>query len=102
MRSHIDSGGGGDYLDKLHYLCDDDFVILDDLGSSGVNDWRREVLFEFVDYRYVLKKPTVITSNLKPQEIYESFGGRFHSRLFSKENLVISIDSGADLRQEGL
>lgn len=101
VRSHIESGSGGDYLNKLHYLSDDEFVILDDLGSSGINEWRKEVLFEFVDYRYVLKKPTVITSNLRSREICELFGERLHSRLFARENLVMDIE-GVDLRQAGI
>lgn len=101
IRSHIDSGTGGDYLNQLHYLVDDEFLILDDLGSSGVNEWRKEVLFEFIDYRYNLKKPTVITSNLSLKEIKESFGDRSYSRVAAKENLI--IEAGYyDLRQEGL
>lgn len=82
----------GDYLDSLRSLIDDHLVIVDDLGSSGVNDWRKEVLFELIDVRYESQKPTVFTSNLTEQEVIESFGSRFHSRFFSKENVFIHSD----------
>ena len=89
----------GDYLKELDYLLDDEFLIFDDIGSSGVNEWRKEVLFETIDRRYESEKPTVITSNLTRKQIFDSFGARTHSRLFSKENVVIESHDGEDLRQ---
>jgi DNA replication protein DnaC len=89
----------GDYLKELDYLLDDEFVILDDLGSSGVTDWRKEVLFDAIDRRYESERPTVITSNFTRQQIFDSFGGRIHSRMFSRENLILELHNAPDLRQ---
>lgn len=100
IRSSI-SESNGDYLKEVYSLIDHDFVILDDLGNSGINDWRKEIILEFVDRRYSLMLPTVVTSNLTRKEIYDGFGPRIHSRLFAKENLIIENHEGLDLRQSG-
>lgn len=90
----------GDYLKEIEYLLDDQFVMIDDLGSSGVNDWRKEVIFEIVDRRYQSEMPMVFTSNLTRKEIYDQMGARTHSRLFAKENIVIEMHEGQDMRQK--
>jgi len=90
----------GNYVKQLEYLLDDEFVMLDDMGSCGINDWRKEVWFEAIDMRYESQKPTVITSNMTRGEIFSSLGPRCHSRLFSKENLIIEMHDGMDLRQQ--
>jgi len=78
-------------VQTLGSLVDDEFVIYDDLGSTGLNDWRKEVLFEFLDQRYVSMKPTIVTSNLTREEIYQQIHPRVASRLFAKENTLIEV-----------
>lgn len=90
----------GDYLDTLKHLIDDDFVMIDDIGSSGVNDWRSEILFCAVDERYNSMKPTLITSNFSRRDFESKYHGRLASRLFDKDNTIIEILDGLDLRAE--
>jgi DNA replication protein DnaC len=99
----------GEYLDQLQLLIDDDFVILDDVGS-GINperdskrdlEFRREVFFSFLDYRYNCMKPTVITSNFSKDEFEAVYSPRISSRLFASENTIISIPVGTDMRSIG-
>ncbi len=90
---------------------DDEFVILDDV-ASGINpdkvtyrdlEFRREVFFSFLDYRYNSKKPTVITSNLTREQFKQVYSERIFSRLFAKENTIIEIfDDSLDKRAQGL
>ena len=89
----------GEYLKILENMIDDDFVILDDIGS-GINpekeskrdlEWRREILFNFVDYRYNSLKPTLFTSNLTKEQFYEIYCERICSRLFAKENTIVGL-----------
>ncbi len=102
LRGGIASGlGGGDYLNSLKMLLDQEFIFLDDIGSSGFNEWRREVIFDAIDQRYESRLPTVITSNLNRKQLEEGLGGRAVSRLFASENLVIEMHDGVDLRKEG-
>lgn len=110
LRASI-SEGHGDYLIALEYLCDDDIVMLDDVGS-GINvgkftnrdlEFRREVFFSFLDYRYRIQKPTIITSNFSKKDIDEVYSERIYSRLFASENTIISIfDPSQDKRKQGM
>lgn len=102
LRESISDTGKGDYVRHLQMLADDDLIIIDDLGSTGVTDWRKEVIFEFIDFRYSIKKPTILTSNLSLDEIGRDYGWRVKSRLEAKENIVVDMFECPDLRQEGL
>ena len=79
-------------------MIDDEFVIYDDLSSTGVTEWRKEIVFEMIDYRYSSMKPTIITTNLTPAEIKQTYHERVLSRMFAKENTIIIID-GKDNRK---
>lgn len=92
----------GDYLDALKYIIDYDFLILDDVGSVGMNEWRKEIIFSLVDLRYESKKPTVVTSNWKIEGLEELFGSRVFSRMFATRNLIIDGSNWQDQRQRGL
>ena len=99
VRSSIDEYKG-DYLDALKHLVDDDFVIIDDVGSTGVNDWRSEIMFCAIDERYNSMKPTIITSNFSKRDFETKYHPRIASRLFDKDNIVIEILDGKDMRSE--
>lgn len=88
----------GDYLEALKYMIDDQLVMLDDVGSMGLNEWRKEVIFDAIDERYNTTLPTVITTNYTSKEIKDFFHPRVYSRLFAKENIVIEINDGIDQR----
>lgn len=91
----------GDYLEALKYLIDDDLIMLDDMGSQGLNDWREEVIFDAIDQRYNSTLPTILTSNFTKEEFHKNYHERIASRVFAKENTVISIFDNYDLRKEG-
>lgn len=83
----------GDYIETLKYLIDDECIILDDLGSAGLTDWRKDTMLEFVDLRYESQKPTLITTNFNNNEIMDAYGKRFYSRLFCDETTVLEFGS---------
>lgn len=89
----------GDYLETLRWLIDDEFVMIDDIGSTGLTDWRKEIVFEAINMRYNSMKPTVLTSNFSIKEFKNFFHERVASRLFAKENYIVEILNGEDLRQ---
>lgn len=90
----------GDYLRHLSQLVDDPLVMLDDIGSQGINEWRAEVIFDTIDLRYNSMLPTVITSNFTKAEFQKKYHPRLASRIFAKENIVIEIHDGFDKRSE--
>ncbi len=102
LRQGISSGVGGDYISNLHDLVDDDLIIVDDIGSSGHNAWREEILMELVDYRYKDGKKTVFTSNLSKSDFRSIYGERITSRLFSSQNTIVELFGMPDLRQQGM
>jgi DNA replication protein DnaC len=105
------SAGEGDYLIRLEWLVDDQIVILDDVGS-GINprkvtsrdlEFRREIFFSFLDYRYRRRLPTIITSNFSKEDFLEVYSERIVSRLFSAQNTIIgNFNTSDDKRQQGL
>ncbi len=54
-------------------------LVLDDLGAESTTPWAREKLYQIVVHRHNTRLPTVITTNLSPEEIT-----RFNSRLASR------------------
>ncbi len=58
-----------------------DLLVLDDFGTQNATAWAQEKLFQIMNYRYINKLPTVITTNLMLDEI-ES---RIRSRLQDEE-----------------
>ncbi len=52
-------------------------LVLDDLGTQNATPWAEEKLFQIINYRYVQRLPTVVTTNLDLVEI----DGRISSRL---------------------
>jgi DNA replication protein DnaC len=87
---------------ELEYALDYDCVIFNDMGSDTSNDWRKDVVFNAIDYMYNCMKPFIVTTNLTREEIVENYGERTASRLFAKENTLIRAFDADDLREEGL
>jgi DNA replication protein DnaC len=52
-------------------------LVLDDLGTQSATEWAREKLFQILNYRYINRLPTVLTTNLGLEEL----DGRIRSRL---------------------
>ncbi len=51
-------------------------LVLDDLGTESASAWAREKLFQIIDYRYVARLPTVITTSKTLQEIEDRIASR--------------------------
>lgn len=90
---------GWDAGDRIEAICDTEFLIIDDLGSSSMTDWQKEVLFHLVDLRYTTNKPTLITSNLTYNKLKETFHERFASRVYGVKNTIICVNC-EDRRQQ--
>jgi DNA replication protein DnaC len=95
---HSSMASKEDYHSELHRLCESEFLVYDDLGSTGQTDFRKEVVFELCDKRYGNMLPTIISSNLTRKDIGEIYHPRIISRIFAKENTIIEM-STEDLRQ---
>jgi DNA replication protein DnaC len=65
-------------------------LVLDDLGAENVGDWSTQVLYLIVERRYRENYPTIVTSNMTPEELEKSHGSRIASRLCSGELIHIT------------
>ncbi len=85
-----------DLLDSLRFAFNDpettfeqrfdeirtaDLLILDDFGTQNATPWSQEKIFQVLNYRYINKLATVITTNL----MLDAIEGRVRSRLQDSE-----------------
>jgi len=99
-----------DLLDSLRFAYNDpettfeqrfdeirnaDLLILDDFGTQNATNWAQEKLFQIINYRYINKLATVITTNLMLDEIE----GRIRSRLQDDEFVKYVKISAPDYRR---
>ena len=81
--------------DKLfNQIRNAQLLVLDDLGTESAKPWAQEKLFQILDYRYVGRKPTVITTAKKFEEINQ----RLVSRLIDSRvcrNIALTIPAYA-------
>lgn len=56
--------------DTLKYqITNVSFLLIDDIGAEKETEFVNETIYEIVDYRYRKKLPTIITTNLMPENI---------------------------------
>ncbi len=56
-------------------------LVMDDFGTHNATSWAQEKLFQIINYRYINKLPTVVTTNL----ILDEIESRIRSRLQDEE-----------------
>ncbi len=69
------------YEDRFEEIRKTTMLVLDDFGTQNATAWAQEKLFQILNYRYISRMPTVITSNLAMDEIED----RIRSRLLDPE-----------------
>lgn len=69
-------------------------LVLDDFGTQNTTPWAQEKLFQILNYRYINRLPTVVTTNLAFQDIEE----RIRSRLKDPELVTIQKLLAPDYR----
>lgn len=82
---------GWDYERELERLCEARYFILDDMGSSQLTEFQKEILTNFINLRYNSRLPTVITSNIYMHNMGNILSERIKSRLLSKDNTLIEM-----------
>lgn len=88
-----------DTTKRIHQICETEYVILDDLGSSVMNAWQKEQLQAFLDIRVSNSLPTIFTTNHDKYDLSKMFHERFISRLFAIKNTILNF-RGDDRRQD--
>lgn len=78
------------------YLSDCDLLILDDLGTEFSTKFTVAALYNIINARVILSKPTIISTNLSVRELEEKYNQRIVSRIIGTMSRVAFI--GTDIR----
>lgn len=74
-----------------------DLLIIDDLGTEFKTNFTVSMFYNIVNSRDFEGKPTIINTNLTPEQLTEAYGERIASRILS--NYVLLYFDGSDIRQ---
>ncbi len=75
-----------------------DLLILDDLGTEYKSSFSSSAIYNIVNVRLLLKKPTIISTNLTMKEMVEIYSERFASRIIGSYRRIVFV--GRDIRQQ--
>ena len=67
-------------------------LVLDDFGTQNATAWAQEKLFQIINYRYINKLPTLITTNLILDEIESRIRSRLQDGDFVKHIRIFAPD----------
>jgi DNA replication protein DnaC len=96
-----------DLLDSLRFAFNDpettfetrfedirnaELLVLDDFGTQNATAWAQEKLFQILNYRYINKLPSVITTNLILDEIESRVRSRLQDEEFVKHIHITAPD----------
>ena len=82
--------------DNYNNIFDCDLLIIDDLGTELANSFTNSELFNILNTRLLNGKKTIISTNLNPSQLGETYTQRIFSRIFDRFRMVKFI--GQDLR----
>ena len=78
--------------DTLNICCERGLLCIDDLGiKTTYNERERALMYNIIDHRYINGLPTIITTNLTPNEIKGLLGIRSYDRL-TEDCITLKIE----------
>lgn len=86
------------YDERFEEIRSAPLLILDDLGTEQGTPWAMEKLFQLLNFRYMNRLPTVITTNHELEELEP----RLRSRLADPSLVELATILAPDYRQAGL
>lgn len=75
-----------------------DLLIIDDLGTEVANQFTVSSLFNVINTRLNLRRPTIINTNLMQEELRRRYWDRITSRLFGEYRILLFL--GTDVRAQ--
>ena len=88
ISNHIYAQSKDTYMWINDSLMNCDLLIIDDLGTETTNDFIRTHLFEIINERNLMKKSTIISTNLNMEEIRTRYSDRVFSRICENYELL--------------
>ncbi len=78
-----------------YFQCD--LLIVDDLGAEFQGKNTTSTIYHLINSRLVMKKPTIISTNLGPKALEQQYDSRIISRLFGEYSVMLFV--GTDMRR---
>jgi DNA replication protein DnaC len=69
LRSAYQPGAEIGYDDLFERVRSAPVLVLDDLGTQAQTPWAQEKLFQLINHRFNTRLPTVVTTNLAPEQL---------------------------------
>jgi DNA replication protein DnaC len=67
-------------------------LVMDDFGTQNATSWAQEKLFQIINYRYINKLPTVVTTNLILDEIESRIRSRLQDEELVRHIRIVTLD----------
>ena len=81
LRQTFDPHSNSRFDQRFQDICASPILVLDDLSLANATAWSKEKLFQIIDYRYLTRGPTVITT-AETKQMMEEDSPRLATRLF--------------------
>jgi len=92
LRSSYDNAGSrGTYDEVFESVRTTPFLILDDLGAQTTSAWALEKLYQIANYRTSSNLPTILTTDLSPDELHDDYPRIFARAVDPRAGTLISI-----------
>ena len=91
--------GYGPFEPKADKYLECDLLILDDLGTEFVNQFTVSCIYNLLNTRQNKGLPTVISTNLSPEELARKYEDRIYSRIMGSDSKIL-LFVGKDFRVE--
>lgn len=77
-----------------------DLIVVDDLGAERDTDYAAEIVYQFIDNRYKVKLPLIVTTNLAPADMQNQTDVRYR-RIYDRvqEMCIPMVMKGANRRE---
>ena len=95
-RNKFDYDNAEDMKDMYRFILDCDLLIIDDLGTELNNSFTSSQLFYCINERMNMSRSTIISTNLTPARLRDSYTDRVTSRIMSGYRIIPLY--GGDIR----
>ncbi len=80
------------YETRFNEIRDAGLLVMDDFGTQNATGWAQERLFLIINYRYINKLPTIVTTNLILDEIESRIRSRLQDEELVKHVRIFTFD----------
>ena len=91
---------GKDFDESERHFIDCDLLIIDDLGTEYATSFSASAIYNIINSRIMMSKPTIISTNLSMKELEKNYSTRMVSRIIGN-NIRLEF-LGFDIRQKRL